>query len=223
MRGADADADAAAPETPRSGLASRLGAALYDPVLALGERRGMRARRAGLLAQARGRTLELGAGTGRNLGAYPPDLDALLLSEPDAGMLHHLRRAIARSGRAVELVPAGAEALPLPDASVDTVVSTLVLCTVPDPRAAIAEVRRVLAPGGQFLFLEHVRADDPRLARWQDRLAVPWSAVAAGCRCNQPTRALLDEQFTRVEAQPATWRGMPPLVHPLLLGRAAVA
>ncbi|MDW5597189.1 class I SAM-dependent methyltransferase [Conexibacter stalactiti] len=206
--------------TPRSGLASRLGAALYDPVLALGERRGMRARRTALLAGAHGRTLEIGAGTGRNLDAYPATLDALLLSEPDAGMLRQLRRTLARSGRDAELLAAGAEALPLADASVDTVVSTMVLCTVLDPRAAIRELRRVLAPGGQLLFVEHVRADSARLARWQDRLAAPWAAVGAGCRCNQPTRALLEEQFARVDAEPSVWRGMPPLVHPLLVGRA---
>ncbi len=157
-------------------MLSACAARLYDPVLALGERRGMAARRLALLARARGRVLEIGAGTGRNLGAYPGAVEELVLTEPDAGMRGRLRRRVERAGHPAAIVAAGAEALPFPDASFDTVVSTMVLCTVEDVAAAAAEARRVLRPGGRLLFAEHVRAGSPRLARWQDRLAGPWAA-----------------------------------------------
>lgn len=205
----------------RPGLAGRVGAALYDPVLALGERRGMAARRAALLGTARGRVLEIGAGTGLNVGLYPAAVQRLVVSEPDAAMRARLRRALDQQAGAVELVAAGAEALPFADDSFDTVVSTLVLCTVPDPAAAVRELRRVLAPGGRLLFIEHVRSAEPRLAAWQRRLAGPWAAVASGCRCDRATGELLAATFATVTAEPATWRAMPPLVRPLLVGRAS--
>src|SRR5215470_7784716 len=116
-------------------------ALIYDASLAIGERRGMAARRGELLASARGRVLELGAGTGLNLRHYPDGVE-LVVSEPDPAMRARLKR---RAGTAVRVVDAGAESLPFPDDSFDTVVSTLVLCTVADPDAALAEVRRVLA------------------------------------------------------------------------------
>jgi SAM-dependent methyltransferase len=119
------------------------------------------------------------------------------------------------------VVDAPAEALPFEDESFDAVVSTMVLCTVGDAQAAVREVRRVLRPGGTLLFIEHVRADSPQLARWQDRLARPWRAFAAGCRANQPTLELIAAGGMRVEAvESARWLGMPAIVHPLATGRA---
>ena len=193
-----------------------LNAFIYDISLALAERRGMAARRGELLASARGRVLELGAGTGLNLRHYPDDVD-LVVSEPDPAMRARLRR---RAGGAVTVVDAGAERLPFPDDSFDTVVSTLVLCTVADPDAALAEVRRVLAPGGRLLLIEHVRADAPRLARRQDRFAGLWHTVAMGCRCNQPTVELLERAGLSLELAPSRWRSMPSLVAPLVVGAA---
>jgi ubiquinone/menaquinone biosynthesis C-methylase UbiE len=195
-------------------------ALIYDPFLALGERRGMAARRRALLASARGRVLELGAGTGLNLSHYPAVAE-LVLSEPDPAMRGRLEHRVARSRRSARVVAAGAEALPFADATFDTVVSTLVLCTVHDLDAALAEVRRVLAPGGRLLLIEHVRASSSRLERWQDRLARPWGAFAAGCRCNQPTVARLEAAGLRVELEADRWRGMPALVAPLVVGTAA--
>lgn len=189
---------------------------IYDFSLAIGERRGMAARRGELLASARGRVLELGAGTGLNLRHYPDGVD-LVLSEPDPAMRGRLQRRAA--GRAT-VVDAGAERIPFPDDSFDTVVSTFVLCTVADPEAALAEVRRVLAPGGRLLLIEHVRADAPRLARRQDRLAGVWHAVAMGCRCNQPTVELLERAGLSLELATSRWRGMPSLVKPLVVGTA---
>ena len=194
-----------------------LNAFVYDISLALAERRGMAARRGELLASARGRVLELGAGTGLNLRHYPDGVD-LVVSEPDPAMRARLQKRA--EGRAT-VVDAGAERLPFPDDSFDTVVSTLVLCTVADPDAALAEVRRVLAPGGRLLLIEHVRADAPRLARRQDRFAGLWHTVAMGCRCNQPTVELLERAGLTLELAPSRWRSMPSLVAPLVVGSAA--
>jgi ubiquinone/menaquinone biosynthesis C-methylase UbiE len=109
--------------------------------------------------------LELGAGTGANLDHWPRGpIASLLLTEPDPAMARRLERRVARREAAAQVVRAPADALPVPDASVDTVVASLVLCTVPDVPAALAEVRRVLAPGGRLLFLEHVRHADPARA-----------------------------------------------------------
>ena len=197
-------------------------ARMYDPFLALGERRGMAARRGALLASARGRVLELGAGTGLNLAHYPAGLERLVLSEPDPAMRLRLERRLARSGRDATVVDAAAEALPFADGAFDTVVTTMVLCTVAEPRAALREARRVLAPDGRLVFAEHVRAESLRLARWQDRLAGAWGAFAQGCRCNQPTLQLLEQQgLDVVELDRARWRGMPAVVRPLVIGHAA--
>ncbi|HLM06086.1 MAG TPA: class I SAM-dependent methyltransferase [Blastococcus sp.] len=208
--------------TSLSTARSHLLAAVYDPFLALGERRGMSDNRRALLATAAGRVLEIGAGTGANLIAYPPDLDALVVTEPDPGMVRRLKRNVARHRPEAEVLCVGAESLPFPDGAFDVVVSTLVLCTVPDPAAAVTEARRVLRPGGRLLYVEHVRSEDARLARRQDRLASPWRAFAAGCRCNQSTLDVLSAAFELEPPTRATWLGMPSIVHPLVTGAAVV-
>jgi len=197
---------------------------LYDPFVAIGERAGMSALRGRQVAAAEGRVLELGAGTGLNLRHYRPSVQRLVLSEPEPGMAARLRRRSARSAGAVEVVQASAEELPFEDGAFDTVVCTLVLCTVPDPAKALSEARRVLSDGGRLLFLEHVRADSRSLARWQDRLEPAWRAFAYGCRCNQDTLEILERLSFRVtRAERARWRAMPPLVQPLVLGEAVAA
>jgi ubiquinone/menaquinone biosynthesis C-methylase UbiE len=200
----------------------RLSALLYDPFLSRGERRGMRNRRAALLGGARGRVLEIGAGTGLNVEHYPVDLDELVLAEPIAAMADVLRRRLETAGRTATVVEAPAERLPFPDASFDTVVSTMVLCTVEDPHAAVGEIARVLRPGGSLLFVEHVRStESPRLARWQDRLEAPWGVLAAGCHPNRDTLGLLRQSSLRVEpVDDGRWDGMPAIVRPLVSGRA---
>lgn len=172
----------------------RLFAAVYDRALAATERAGLAERRRELLGEARGRTLELGAGTGANLGLYPPAVTELVLTEPDPHMAKRLRAHLRAEPPACEhsLVEVSAERLPFPDASFDTVVSTLVLCSVDDPAAAAREIGRVLRPGGALLLFEHVR--DPaggRLASWQDRLERPWGWVAGSCHPNRDTAATL--------------------------------
>jgi ubiquinone/menaquinone biosynthesis C-methylase UbiE len=201
----------------------RAGARLYDPFLALGERRGMARHRRDLLAGAEGRVLELGAGTGLNLRWYPAAVRELVLTEPEDAMRAALERRVAEDGRPARVVAASAEALPFADGTFDTVVSTMVLCTVADAEAAVAEARRVLAPGGRLLFVEHVRAASPRLSRWQDRLAGPWAAFAQGCRCDRATDALLAGAFRLEDVRHGRWRGMPPLVQPLVIGRATAS
>jgi SAM-dependent methyltransferase len=202
-------------------LVQRFNAAAYDPVLWLGERAGMAGRRRRIVAGATGRVLEIGAGTGLNLSHYPDAVGDLVLTEPDEGMADRLEKRVRESGRAATVVRTSAEELPFEDRSFDTAVSTLVLCTVPDPARALAEVRRVLRPGGRLLFIEHVRSDSPRLARWQDRLEKPWAAFAEGCRCNRRTLDLIEAGLRLERVDGGAWRRMPPIVRPLVAGAAA--
>ena len=170
---------------------ARAFAAVYDPFLWVGEQAGLRKHRKELLKRSAGCTIEIGAGTGLNLAHYPYDLDGLVLVEPDPAMRRRLVERLARSCLRARLVDAPAEQLPFSDGSIDTVVSTFVLCTVDAPYLALQEIARVLKPDGQLLFIEHVRSDSPRLARWQDRLANPWRRFARGCRCNRATSELI--------------------------------
>jgi len=200
---------------------ARAFALLYDPFVWVAERAGLRAHRKQLLIRARGCTLEIGSGTGLNLPHYPGHLDELVLAEPDAAMRARLEKRLRRSGRQTRLIDAPAERLPFPDGSVDTVVSTLVLCTVDAPDVALREIARVLRPGGQLLFLEHVRSESPALARWQDRLARPWRRFARGCRCNRATAELIMScGLSLDQTREGSWHGMPPIVRPLIVGRA---
>jgi len=194
-------------------LYGRLFAALYDRTLAVSEAAGLRDRRAALLAQARGRTLEVGVGTGLNLSHYGPAVTELTLAEPEAPMARRLRDRAASAPAVLRVVEAPAERLPFADGAFDTVVSTLVLCTVADPRAALGEIRRVLAPGGQLLFLEHVRAEDPAVARRQDLLEPLWRRVAHGCRCNRDTARLMAEAGLRADRLE---RGRIPKATPII-------
>jgi SAM-dependent methyltransferase len=164
-----------------------------------------------LLATASGRVLEIGAGTGLNLPHYPDGIE-LVLTEPEAPMARRLER------RGSMVVPASAEALPFDDASFDTAISTLVLCTVADPARAVSELARVLRPGGRLLFIEHVRGEGG-LARWQDRLDRPWRHIGNGCHANRDTLALLRGRFD-VHARREIWHRMPRLIRPLVLGTA---
>jgi len=202
----------------------RLFAAAYDRGLKATEEAGLGQMRAELLAAAGGRTLELGAGTGINLDLYPAAVEELVLVEPDPHMAKRMRERLSRSSREATIVEAPAERLPFESASFDTVVSTLVLCTVPDPAAAIAELERVLKPGGQLLFIEHVRAEDPGLAVWQDRLEKPWRFLADGCHCNRNTLAMLASSRLEVgTVEHGQLPKAPPIVRPLIRGSAVLA
>jgi ubiquinone/menaquinone biosynthesis C-methylase UbiE len=206
-----------------SAVWARTFAAIYDPFLWIGERAGVRSLRKELLRQVRGRTVEIGAGTGLNLPLYPDGLSELFLVEPDPAMRSRLAKSRSPVHRRAGIVDASADHLPFDDATVDTVVSTFVLCTVDAPDAALTEIARVLRPDGQLLFLEHVRSDSPTLARWQDRLAGPWRRLARGCRCNRATAELIARSgFALDEVQETSWHVMPPIVRPLVTGRARI-
>ncbi|MBX3259730.1 MAG: class I SAM-dependent methyltransferase [Labilithrix sp.] len=173
---------------------SWLFATAYDPFMRRTERACLSAWRRDLLASlpaSGARVLEIGAGTGANLAFYPRTLERLVLTDADPHMLARLRRR-PELGRA-EVARAGADELPFDDASFDAVVSTLVLCSVPDQAATLGEVRRVLRPGGALIFLEHVAAEDaPSRLRWQRRLEPLWSRVAGNCHLTRDTGAAIE-------------------------------
>ncbi len=185
----------------------RLFAAVYDRLNAQAERTWLGSRRAGLVAQAGGDVLEIGAGTGANLGHYR-SVTRVVAAEPDPAMRARLARHLAGATVPVEVSDAPAERLGFPDASFDTVVSTLVLCSVADPDAALTEMRRVLRPGGRLLALEHVRGQGRR-ARWQDAVTPLWRRVGAGCHPNRNTQAAIVRAGFRLEH---TERFDPPRV-----------
>jgi ubiquinone/menaquinone biosynthesis C-methylase UbiE len=193
--------------------------ATYDLLIGPAERAGLRQQRHDLLAQATGATIEIGAGTGLNLPHYPRSVTRLVLIEPEPQMARRLRRRAAGSGRDVEIIEATAGQLPLPDASFDTAVVTFALCSVPDEQAALGEIARVLAPGGQLLFLEHVRSADPVIAAKQDKMPFPYPLV--GCHPNRDT-------LREIEASPLTVESVrggelpkaPAIERPMLVGTA---
>ena len=210
-----------APEGPA--VWARAFSIAYDPFLWVGERAGVRALRKELLGKARGFTVEIGSGTGLNLPHYPDDLDELVLVEPDLPMRSRLEKRLSGTSRRARLVDAPAERLPFADRSVETVVSTFVLCTVDAPEVAVQEIVRVLRPDGQLLFLEHVRSESPRLASWQDRLAQPWRRFARGCRCNRAIAELMvTGGLTLDDVREGSWPAMPAIVRPLIAGRAPI-
>jgi ubiquinone/menaquinone biosynthesis C-methylase UbiE len=200
---------------------SRLFAALYDRLIADMEKAGVRDWRAKLLANLSGSVLEIGAGTGLNLEHYPRGID-LVVSEPDRHMRARLQARADQLGRAVTVIDAPAERIPFPDASFDAVVSTLVLCSVADPGATLAEIRRVLVPGGRLVFLEHVADEhDPRRRRWQRRVEPVWRRVAGNCHLTRTTeRALVDAGFTMQDITRESMEAASSLVRPTVRGSA---
>jgi ubiquinone/menaquinone biosynthesis C-methylase UbiE len=198
-------------------------AALYDRATRSTEEAGLREMRRDLLRGAQGRTIDLGAGTGANLELYPEQVEEIVLAEPSPHMAKRLRAKLAESRLEGEVVEAPAEQLPFADATFDTAIFTLVLCTVPDPSAALAEAARILRPGARMLFLEHVRSKDPRVARWQDRLERPWRFIGAGCHCNRDTVAAIQLSPLRIEGfERGRLPKAPPLVRPLVRGSAVL-
>jgi ubiquinone/menaquinone biosynthesis C-methylase UbiE len=196
-------------------------AAIYDRFLKGSEEAGLSDMRRELLAEASGDVIDIGAGTGVNLDLFPQSVTRLVMAEPFEHMARRLRERIEESGRFAEVVEAPAEALPFPDASFDFAVFTLVLCTVDDPDASLAEAARVLRPGGRMLFLEHVVSDDTKLARWQDRFERPWHFFAAGCHPNRDTGAAIRRSPLEIESLiEGEFPKAPPIAKPLIHGSA---
>ena len=199
-------------------------AAIYDRGLKATEEAGLREMRRETLAAASGRTLDLGAGTGVNADLFPTAVSELVLVEPDPHMLKKLRAKLEGLGEGVVAIQAPAERLPFADSSADTVVFTLVLCTVPDPSVALGEAARVLRPGGKLLFIEHVRSRDSDLARWQDRLEKPWRFLADGCHCNRDTVGLIEASpFVLEQVEHDRLPKTVPIIRPLARGSATLA
>jgi ubiquinone/menaquinone biosynthesis C-methylase UbiE len=202
----------------------RIFAGIYDHVTAKTERDGLGAHRHALLAAATGDVLEIGAGTGANLPYYDGGAQTLTLTEPEKPMARRLQKRILEQRPDAKLLRAPAEDLPFNDDSFDTVVATLVLCTVDDQPRALRELRRVLRPGGRLLFIEHVRSDEEKLARLQDRMMPINTRIGHGCHCNRPTlKGIRDAGFEVTEIEHDTLKHTPPFVRPLIVGVAELS
>lgn len=185
-------------------------AAVYDRMMATAERTFMAAERQVVVGGARGRVLEIGCGTGASFAYYEAGATERWATEPDPFMLARATRRASELGSAIDVRRAPAESLPFADGFFDTVVSTLVLCTVADPSRALAEVKRVLRPGGELRFYEHVRAANPLGALGQDIVTPLWRYIAAGCHPNRDiVRAVRDAGFTIETLEAKT--PVPPL------------
>ena len=202
------------------GVRSRIFAATYDRFSAGSEKAGLSDMRRRVVGGATGRVLEVGGGTGANLPHYGSGVESLTITEPEPPMLTRLRRRLTEEGTRAEVVQASAEHLPFEDGSFDAVVSTLVLCGVDDQGQALREARRVLRPGGTLVFIEHVRSEEPGLARWQDRLN-PINRFVSCCDCNRDTLAAIEAEGFKVEELERTeLPKAPPFVRPTIVGTA---
>ncbi len=196
-------------------------AATYDRMTANSERDCFSSHRETLLTVASGDVLEIGGGTGANLPFYNGDVHTLTITEPEKPMVRRLEKRIQESKPDAKLLRAPAEDLPFNDESFDVLVSTLVLCTVDDQPRALRELRRVLRPGGKLLFMEHVRSDDEKVVRWQDRLLPLNVRLMHGCHCNSPTLdSIRAAGFEVTKIEHGTITHAPPFVRPLIVGVA---
>lgn len=195
----------------------------YDAFTARMEDAWLDDARRDLLADVGGTVLEIGAGTGRNLRHYPDTVRHLLLTEPTAAMRDQLRTRLAGIDVpfTTEIVDATADQLPLPDAGADHVVSTLVLCSVPDLRRASLELRRILKPGGALHLIEHVAAESRRERRWQRRIDPLWNWAEGSCHLDHDTpTALAAAGFDVTDLDRSHPKGQPPLFRDVVVGRA---
>ena len=200
-------------------LPGRVFAAVYDRMNRGAEDAGMRARRRDLVGEAAGYTLEIGAGTGLNVGHYGPQVDRLAMTEPEPHMADKLRARLRETDRVAEVIETAR--VPFASASFDTVVATLVLCTVADPAHTLREIHRVLRPGGRLLFLEHVRSMEPAVGRRQDLMRPVCGFVGRGCHPNRPTLATLMASPLVVErVEMVSAENVPAIVRELITGVA---
>ena len=152
-----------------------------------------------VVSAARGRVLEIGVGSGLNLPLYTDVVERVIGIDTSPQLLSMARDVGRHLALSIELIEGSAEALPLKDMSVDTVVTTWTLCTIPAARVALREMWRVLRPPGALLFVEHGRSQDESVRRWQDRLTPAWKHLAGGCHLNRPIRQLLEESGFAIE------------------------
>jgi ubiquinone/menaquinone biosynthesis C-methylase UbiE len=174
--------------------------------------KNLAAYRARVIPAAEGRVLEIGIGSGLNLPLYSRNVARVIGLEPSPRLLAMARRVERIGDGSVEFIEGSAEAIPLHDASVDTVVTTWTLCSIPDALRALRDMRRVLRPGGHLLFVEHGRAPDPNVIWWQDRLTPVWKRLGGGCHLNRAIGTLIEGagfQFDRL--QTGYMRGPKPM------------
>jgi ubiquinone/menaquinone biosynthesis C-methylase UbiE len=152
-----------------------------------------------VIGAAEGRVLEIGVGSGRNLPFYRPPVREVLALEPAPRLMSMARSASRATNMPVSFLEASAEVIPLHQHSVDTVVTTWTLCSIPRAAAALAEMRRVLRPGGKLLFVEHGIAPDEGVRRWQDRLTPAWQCICGGCHLNRPIRSMIEGAGFRID------------------------
>jgi ubiquinone/menaquinone biosynthesis C-methylase UbiE len=174
--------------------------------------KNLAAYRARIIPAAEGRVLEIGIGSGLNLPFYSRNVARVIGLEPSPRLLAMARRVERTGNGSVEFIEGSAEAIPLQDASVDTVVATWTLCSIPDALRALRDMRRVLRPGGRLLFVEHGLAPDPNVIWWQDRLTPVWKRLGGGCHLNRAIGTLIEGagfQFDRL--QTGYMRGPKPM------------
>src|SRR4051812_43507065 len=197
------------------GLWEKVFAAGYDRFMAGTEKAGLHDMRRELLTSARGRTLELGAGPGANVDLSPAGVTELVLADPAEPMAKRLEAKYPH----VTVVRAPAESLPFDDDSFDTVVSTLVLCTVVDPERTLAEIERVLKPDGQLLFLEHILDPSGKWQKWQHRITPLQKRFACGCPPSRPTPdTTAGRGFVLQRIEHTQMPKAPPMLKPLAIG-----
>lgn len=172
----------------------------YDLFMAPQEWLGLWKLRRKTIQDAEGRVLEVGVGSGLNFRYYEKASE-LVGIDPDPVLLRRARRRARKAGFPVHLEAGDAQALPFADASFDTVVATLVFCSVPDALQGLREMRRVLRPGGRFLLLEHVRSAGPRMGRFQDFITPAWRRIAGGCHLNRETVATVREAGFEIDEE----------------------
>jgi ubiquinone/menaquinone biosynthesis C-methylase UbiE len=201
-------------------LRTKVFALTYDRQMAGTEKAGLHASRERLLAGASGDVLEIGGGTGLNLPCYGPGVRSLTITEPEPPMLRHLERRVREHRTSATVLRAPAEDLPFDDHTFDAAVSTLVLCGVDDQPRALRELRRVLRPGGQLLFIEHLRSADPATARLQDR--INWlNRLVVCCDCNRPTLdSIRQAGFAITQVDHTVLPKTPKFVRPAIIGTA---
>ncbi|MCK5913756.1 MAG: class I SAM-dependent methyltransferase [Desulfuromusa sp.] len=207
---------------PIKAIRSFLIAKSYDYAMRDTEESCLQEWRKELLAHAKGDLLEIGAGTGVNLPHYPEKITRIILSEPDLQMRKNLQRRTVQTQKTnLEIASWSAESIEMPDASFDTIVSTLVLCSVPNQTTSLQEIYRLLRPNGLLIFLEHIASDHPQTLTWQHRIEPFWSFCAGNCRLTRNTAAAIDAAGLKIERlTEAPMTGTPAFVRRTVRGIA---